>query len=46
MGKRSDEDKAVWQREREEMQRQVNRLREEALSVANDKLSMEEIGGG
>ena len=31
--KRSEEDKAVWQREREEMQQQVNRLREANASL-------------
>jgi hypothetical protein len=41
--KRSEEDKAVWQREREEMQQQVNRLREEVLAAANANASLEEI---
>ena len=31
--KRSEEDKAVWQRDREEMQQQVNRLREANASL-------------
>jgi hypothetical protein len=37
--KRSEEDKAVWQREREEMQREVNRLREEVVAAENGKAS-------
>ena len=41
--KKSQEDKAVWQREREEMQRQVKRLQEEVLAAANAKASLEEI---
>jgi hypothetical protein len=41
--KGSEEDKAVWQREREEMQQQVNRLQEEVLAAANAKASLEEI---
>jgi small ubiquitin-related modifier len=35
--KRSEKDKAVWQREKEEMQRQLNRLQEEVLAAANNK---------
>ena len=41
--KRSEKDKAVWQREKEEMQRQVNRLEQEVLAEANDKASLEKI---
>jgi predicted nuclease with TOPRIM domain len=41
--KRSEKDKAAWQREREEMQQQVNRLREELLAAANANASLEEI---
>jgi hypothetical protein len=41
--KRSEEDKAVWQREREELQQQVNRLQEEVLAAANANASLEEI---
>jgi hypothetical protein len=41
--KRSEEDKAVWQREKKEMQRLVNRLQEEVLAAANAKASLEEI---
>jgi carbonic anhydrase len=41
--KRSEEDKAVWQRERDDMKRQVNRLQEEVLAAANAKASLEEI---
>ena len=41
--RRSEEDKAVWQREREEIQLQVNRLQEEVLAAANAKASLEEI---
>jgi hypothetical protein len=41
--KRSEEDKAVWQREREELQRQANRLQEEVLAAANAKASLDEI---
>ena len=41
--KRSEKDKAVWQREKEEMQRQLNRLQEEALAAANNKASLEEM---
>ena len=32
----SAEEKAVWQREREAMQQQVNRLQEEVLAAASD----------
>jgi hypothetical protein len=39
MGKRR-EDKEIWQREKEEMQRQVNRLRAEVLAAENDKASL------
>jgi hypothetical protein len=42
MGKRRD-DKEIWQREKEEMQRQVNRLRAEVLAAENDKASLEEM---
>ena len=38
-----EEEKAVWQREKEEMQRQLNRLQEELLATANAKASLEEI---
>jgi hypothetical protein len=41
--KRSEAEKAVWQREKKEMQRQVNRLQEELLTAANAKASLEEI---
>ena len=41
--KRSEEEKAVWQREREVMQQQANRLREEVLAAANANASLEEI---
>jgi membrane-associated HD superfamily phosphohydrolase len=41
--KRSEEDKAVWQREKKEMQQQVNRLHEEVLAAANANASLEEI---
>ena len=41
--KRSEEDKEVWQREREEMQQQVNKLQEEVLAAANDNVYLEEI---
>ena len=41
--KRSEQDKTVWQREKKEMQQQVNRLQEEVLAAANAKASMEEI---
>jgi hypothetical protein len=42
--KRSEEEKAAWQREKKEMQRlQVNRLQEEVLAAANAKASLEEI---
>jgi hypothetical protein len=41
--KRSVEDKAVWQRKREEMQRHVNSLQEEVLAAASAKSSLEEI---
>ncbi len=40
---RSKEDKAVWQREREEMQREVNRMREEVVTTVNDKESSVEM---
>jgi hypothetical protein len=43
MRKRSEENKAVWQREKKEMKRQVNRLQEEVLAAANAKASLEEI---
>jgi hypothetical protein len=33
--KRSEEEKAAWQREKKEMQQQVNRLQEEVLAAAN-----------
>ena len=42
MGKRR-EDKEIWQREKEEMLRQVNRLRAEVLAAENDKASLEEM---
>ncbi len=35
--------KAVWQREEQEMQRQVNRLQDELLAAANAKASLEEM---
>jgi hypothetical protein len=35
--KRSAADKSVWQREREEMQRQANRLKEEVMAAENAK---------
>ena len=35
--------KAVWQREEQEMQRQVNRLQGELLAAANAKASLEEM---
>jgi hypothetical protein len=41
--KRSEEDKTVWQREREEMQREVNRLREEVVATGNGKASLVEM---
>ena len=41
--KRSEEDKAVLQREEKEMKRKVNRLQEEELTAANAKASLEEI---
>ena len=42
--KRSEGGKAVWQREKKEMQRlQVNRLQEQARAAANAKASLEEI---
>jgi carbonic anhydrase len=41
--KRSEEEKAVWQRERQDMKRQVNRLQEEVLAAANANASLEEI---
>jgi hypothetical protein len=41
--KRSEADKAVWQREREVMQQQANWLREEVLAAANSNASLEEI---
>ena len=41
--KRSEEEKAVWQREKKEMKRQVKRLQEEVLAAANAKASLEEI---
>ncbi len=41
--KRSGEDKSVWQCEREEMQWQAKRLREEVLAAAKVKTSLEEI---
>jgi hypothetical protein len=37
------EEKTVWQREREVMQQQANRLREEVLAAANANASLEEI---
>jgi hypothetical protein len=40
--KRSEAEKAVWQREKKEMQRQVNRLQEEVLAAANARASLEE----
>jgi hypothetical protein len=41
--KEHEEDKAALQREREEMQRQVNRLLDEVLSAANDMPPLEEM---
>jgi hypothetical protein len=41
--KRSEAEKVVWQREKKEMQRQVNRLQEEVLAAANTKASLEEM---
>ncbi len=41
--KRSEEEKAAWQREKKEMQQQVNRLQEEVLAAANAHASLEEI---
>jgi hypothetical protein len=41
--KRSEGGKAVWQREREEMQQQVKRLQEEVLAAANANALLEEI---
>ncbi len=46
--KRSEEDKAVWQRDREEMQKQVNMLQgrcwhQNLLTAANAHASLEEI---
>ena len=40
--KRSEEDKAVWQREREEMQQQVNRLREANASLEEIRVQQNE----
>jgi hypothetical protein len=41
--KRSEEDKTVWQREREEIQGQVNRLRVEVLAAENDNATLGDI---
>jgi hypothetical protein len=41
--KRSEEDQAVWQREKKEMQQQVNRLQEDVLAAAYVNASLEEI---
>ena len=41
--KEQEEDKAVLQREREGMQRQVSRLREEVLVAANVKAPLDEM---
>ena len=41
--KEHEEDKTALQRKREEMQRQVNRLRDELLAAANDKAPLEEM---
>ena len=41
--KEHEEDKAALQCEREEIQRQVNRLREEVLASANDKAPLDEM---
>jgi len=41
--KRREEGKAVSQREREEMQQQVNRLQEEVLAASNANAWLEEI---
>jgi hypothetical protein len=41
--RRSEENKAVWQLDREEMQQQVNRLQEEVLAAANANAYLEEI---
>ncbi len=41
--KRREEEKAVWQREKKDLQRQVNRLQEEVMTAANVKTSLEEI---
>jgi hypothetical protein len=39
--KRSEEEKAVWQREKKEMKMEVDRLQEEVLPAANVKASLE-----
>jgi hypothetical protein len=41
--KRNEDDKAVWQREKKEMQQQVNRLQEEVLAAANANAWLEEM---
>jgi hypothetical protein len=43
MCRKSKEDKTVWQREREEIQGQVHRLRAEVLAAANAKASLDEM---
>ncbi len=42
--KRNAEEKAVWVRERENMQRQVSRMREEVLTAENAKASLLRLG--